>query len=471
MFKNNFRYEIKLLTRSNWLSILIAGLSILFAFAIYNGTSHVEKRKGDLAKMQLELQEKDNVILSALGKIDNGEEVDIPHWEYPSKPMTIGYRNPRLAIMTPEVLSFVSTGQSDMYTHAVRPKAYGNNFALDYSEMVNPVQLVLGTFDLAFVIIYILPLLIIAFTFNVLSKEKELGTLNLLGAQPISFWKWLVQKMMVRFMLFVSLTLLVLLGVLAIFNSNAFSEISGLFGLMMIIISYILFWFILAFIVNIKINNSSKNAFTLIGSWLLIVMIIPATINQIGNTIYPTPSRLKMINEIRLIKKVNEQMQDVILTNYLKKHPELDQGKEEETFGFWPNYFASEQIMEEKISPLIDNYELQLQKQQDLIQVFKYFSPAILMQQSLNNLAGTSEKHYNAYKKQVFEFSNQWKQYFIPMVFKDHKFRTKDFKNLPQFVYKNNVAKNIWYNTLIIVLICGIAFATLGGRLIKNNSD
>jgi len=53
------------------------------------------------------------------------------------------------------------------------------------------------------------------------------------------------------------------------------------------------------YIVNIKINDSSKNAITLIGFWLLLVLVIPATLNQIGNTLYPTPSRLKMINEIR----------------------------------------------------------------------------------------------------------------------------------------------------------------------------
>ena len=206
-----------------------------------------------------------------------------------------------------EKLSFLATGQSDMYTHFKSPTIYGNNFALDYSEMVNPVQLLFGSFDLSFVIIYILPLLIIAFTFNVLSKEKEFGTIKLLGAQPMSIAKWLSQKMTIRFIICILIKNLSLLFIIAVFSSDAFSNPISMIHIFLLISGYSLFWFIIATVVNIKINDSSKNAFTLIATWLFIVLVLPATINQIGNSLYPTQSSLKMVNEIRLIKKKNEE--------------------------------------------------------------------------------------------------------------------------------------------------------------------
>ena len=470
MFNTNFIYEVKLLMRSNWLTILIVGISVLFAFATYNGTNNVTKRLDDISVMQEELNKSDSTVLATLIQIENGEEVSVPRWKLPTEPMNIGYRHPRLAVMNPGALSFLATGQSDMYTHVKRPRAYGNNFALDYSEMVNPVQLLLGTFDLAFVIIYIFPLLIIAFTFNVLSKEKERGTLRLLGAQPISIPKWVTQKMMARYIVFTSITILILLVTLALFNSDVFSESSNIVGLVLLIAGYILFWFVLSFIVNIKVNDSSKNAFLLMGSWLLIVMVLPATVNQIGSTLYPTPSRLKMINEIRWTEKVNKEMQDVILDDYLRDHHELAQGSNEDKFGFWHNYFASEQVMEEKTAPLLQKYDEQLRQQRNLIRMFKYLSPAILMQQSLNNIAGTSEEHYNSYKKQVFEFSNTWKAYFIPMLFKGEKFTTEDYKNLPQFTYENRVSNTIGFNTIIILLISGFVFLVFVGKTIKSKT-
>ena len=470
MFINNLSYEIKLLVRSNWLVVLLISITLLFAFATFNGNKNVSKRLNDISRVQEELHKKDSTMLATLEKIEKGEKLNIPYWRFPSDPMTIGNRNPRLAIMQPGAFSFLSTGQSDMYTHFKSPTVYGNNFALDYSEMVNPVQLLFGNFDLAFVIIYILPLIIIAFTFNVLSKERELGTLRLLGAQPISIVKWLLQKMTIRYLVFTAITLVVLLTTIAFFSVSAFGNLGNLLGLLLIAAGYILFWFVVAFIVNIKINNSSKNALSLIGFWLLIVLVLPATINQIGNSLYPTPSRLKMINEIRLIKKENEEKQNEIMDEYLRNHPELALESDNQSFGFWHQYFASEKIMEEKTKPLLDEYDSQLKKQQDLIGTFKYISPAILMQQSLNNIAGTSEKHYNDYKKQVFEFSDTWRNFLVPMLFKNQKFTTSDYDKLPQFVYKERIEKNVWFHLLTIVIISGLIFFLLVGKSLDGKS-
>jgi len=372
--------------------------------------------------------------------------------------------------MQPETLSFLSTGQSDMYTHFKSPTVYGNNFALDYSEMVNPVQLLFGNFDLAFVIIYILPLLIIAFTFNVLSKEKELGTLRIIGAQPISIVRWLLQKMAIRYMVFTLVVFTILLITLAVFTAGALTQINQLVELFLIIAGYNLFWFVIAAIVNIKINDSSKNALTLIGVWLLVVLVLPATINQIGNSLYPIPSRLNMINEIRLIKKENEAKQNEIMDDYMRSHPELSEGSNNEDFGFWHNYFASEKIMEEKTKPLLTAYESQLKKQQYLISTFKYVSPAILMQQTLNNLAGTSENHYNDYKNQVFEFSTTWRNYLVPMLFKNQKFKEKNYYELPEFTYENRVETHFWLNLLVIVGVSMLLFFGIMAKGLKSNA-
>ncbi|WP_299106769.1 DUF3526 domain-containing protein [uncultured Tenacibaculum sp.] len=470
MFKNNLKYEIKLLVRSYWLIVLLASTALLFAFATFNGEKNVEKRLSDIAKMQKELQKKDSAMVATLGKIEKGEKVEGPHWRLPSEPMTIGYRYPRLAIMKPEKLSFLATGQSDMYTHFKSPTVHGNNFALDYSEMVNPVQLLFGSFDIAFVIIYILPLLIIAFTFNVLSKEKELGTLRLLSAQPIATINWVLQKMAIRYLIFTGIIVLTFLSALAIFSNDAFGDVANLISVVLVVSGYILFWFVLSCIVNIKLNNSSKNALALIGFWLLIVLVLPATINQLGSTLYPTPSRLKMINEIRLIKKENEEKQNKIMNEYLRNHPELAQESDKEKFGFWHNYFASEKVMEEKTKPLLAQYDRQLKKQRELINVFEFLSPAILMQQSLNKVAGTSEMHYNDFKKQVFEFSDEWRSYLVPMLFKQQKFTMKNYQELPRFTYKNRITNDIWFSIVVILLVSGTIFFVSIGKSLRDKS-
>ena len=468
MFLTILSYEFKLLIRSKWLLVLFFIIMLLIVFASHNGNKNVEKRVSDISVVQRDFSEKDSVMLATLIKIEKGEKVDGPYWKLPSAPMTIGNRYPRLAIMQPESLSFIATGQSDMYTHFKSPKVYGNNFALDYAEMINPVQLLFGNFDIAFVLIYILPLLIIAFTYNILSREKELGTLRIIAAQPISTFSWLFQKLVIRFLFFSAITTFILCVTIVIFSTEASVNVFDLLGLFLLAISYYLFWFVMTFIVNIKINDSSKNALTLVGLWLLIVLVIPATINQIGNALYPIPSRLNMINEIRAIKKESEAKQDEIMDTYLRNHPELAQGNDKKQFGFWHNYFASEKVMEEKTEPLLKKYDLQLKKQQKFIMAFQFASPAIIVQQSLNKIAATSEMHYNDFKKQVFEFSKQWRNYLKPILFRQEKFTVKNYYELPKFYYQNRIKHRIWLNVFILFSINGIILLIFGGKKLVN---
>jgi ABC-2 type transport system permease protein len=463
MFLNILAYEFKLLSRSNWLLILLFTLVLLISFASINGGKNIAKRITDISKMEQEFYEKDSLMKTTLIKIENKQAVDLPYWQLPSEPMTIGNRYPRLAVMYPESLSFIATGQSDMYTHFISPKVYGNNFALDYSEMVNPVQLLFGNFDIAFVLIYIIPLIIIAFTYNVLSKEKELGTLRLLASQPLSTKSWLLQKMIIRFIIFTTLTSSILSVVIAVFSIKSLTTFSGAVALLSLTIFYNLFWFIIAYVVNVKINDSSKNAITLIGFWLLLALVIPATINQVGSALYPTPSRLKLINEIRLIKKENEEQQNEIMDAYMRNHPELAEGSNKDQFGFWHNYFASEKVMEEKTKPILTAYETQLKKQQKLILNFQFLSPSILMQQSLNKIAGSSELHYNDYKRQVYEFSKKWRNFLTPMLFKKQKFTMDNYNELPSFTYINRIENNIWTNILAVFIINVSILVYFGG--------
>ena len=51
-------------------------------------------------------------------------------------------------------------------------------------EVESPLNLMVGRFDLTFVVIYLLPLLVLALSFNVLSEEREQGTLALTCCSP-----------------------------------------------------------------------------------------------------------------------------------------------------------------------------------------------------------------------------------------------------------------------------------------------
>ncbi|MEM9001018.1 MAG: DUF3526 domain-containing protein [Bacteroidota bacterium] len=435
MLKYNFKYELKQLLRSRWIQLLSALLLSLFGFATYNGLEKVDERNKAIATAQGNVLKNDERMMKLLDSLDRGLEVSIPSWRYPTNPMEIGNNYPRVAAMPTEPFAFVATGQSDMFTHYKKPEVYGFSFIEDFTEMTSPVQLLFGSFDLAFVIVYLLPLLIIAFSYNVLSAERESGSLRLLGAQPIRIETWVLQKLGLRLLWLSLLVIATLLLVLLVLGINPFNNLNTLLGLISLVLVYELFWFALAFLINLWVGQSAKNAMALLGLWIVFVLLVPSVINQMGSTLYATPSRVLMINEMRdtqadVLKNVDE-----ILNNFLRDHPEYAVNDTTLQRNYWHNFMVAQKVIREELQPVLDNHDQQLKKQQDWVAQFKWISPAVITQEALNQMAGTSSRDYENFRQQVLDFSEEWRNHFMPMVYNNADFTMEDLENLPQFEY------------------------------------
>ena len=460
MFRPNFIYELKQLLRSKWLLLLSVILVLLFGFATYNGLNKVEDRKTIIALAQTETQGNDTKMLKILDSLEQGQQVSLSPWELPSDPVVVGSNYPRIAAMPAADFAFLATGQSDLFTHYKKPKVYGGSIIEDFTEMTSPVQLLFGSFDLAFVVVFLLPLLIVAFSYNVLSAEKESGTLRLLAAQPISIRSWVLQKLLIRFFWLSVLVILSLTLVLLVFGANPFANLLNLLSLFGLVISYMLFWFALAFIVNLWVGSSAKNAVALLGLWIGFVLLVPSILNQLGTTIYPMPSRTLMINELREKQGDATKRQDEILDNYLRDHPEYAVNDTTETRSFWHGYMASQNLLRDEVKPVMDRYNNQLKKQQSWINRFKWLSPAITIQESMNKLAGTATSDYENYREQVLSFSQEWRAHFMPFLYNNREFTKADYTELPSFKYK--VSKTTSVGALMIVLGLSVLVYLLG---------
>ena len=468
MFSYNFKYELKSLLRSKWLILLTIILLTLVLFAGYNGKKKVNKRVFDIEKANNAVKEQDIAVLKVLDSIENGFAVNQNLKSLPTNPMNIGYSHPRVAAMYPLETTFISTGQSDLFTHYVQPKAYGDSFFFNHAEFSSPVQLLFGSFDLAFVIIYIIPLIIIAFGYHIFSLEKENGSLKLMASQPISVYKWILQKTMFRFIVLSAIVILVLTIAFIINNYNFIENLAEYLYFLLLTVTYMLFWFAIVLFINIKVNNSAKNAVSLLAIWVFIILIIPAIIGQAANSFYPIPSRTKMITEVRALKDEVSKKQDKILDNFLRDHPEYASNKNQ-NYSFWHKYLASQDLVEDEVKPIVDSYETQLLKQQEWVKLWQYSSPAIILQQSFNDIAGTSTTHYQEYRNQVAEFSIKWRDFFVPLLYNNEKFSTKLYKQLPTFEYKKPTYKSLLFK-ISILLAMSLLFLLITRTLFYSKS-
>lgn len=465
MLKQNFKYESIQLLRSRWIQLLSLLLLTIFGFAIYNGAIRAEKRQADWTQITTEKNEQYEKLYTILDSVERGFE---PEEFYLTDAIIVGFRYPQLAAKPTSSMAFMATGQSDMYSDFQEASVYGSGLMTDYTEMTSPVQLLFGSFDLSFVIVYLLPLLIIAFSYNILSAERESGTLRLLGSQAISIRTWLLQQLFIRFLWLALLVLVSLSVLLLVFNAEALGDLGLLLSLYGLVLAYMLFWFALAFLVNLWVGTSAKNAVSLLGLWIFIVLLVPSMLNQLGTALYPMPSRTLLINDVRTLQADVNKRQDEILDGYLRDHPEFATQDSTVQFGIWHRYMASQKLMREEMAPVLNNFEDQLKKQQAWIDQFKWLSPAVTTQESLNAMAGTATEDYASFRKQVEAFQEDWRNHFTPMLYNNKVFKKEDVAKLPKFEYKSREwsLSALWLNVLIAGIVFAIAY--LWSRRRKN---
>lgn len=457
-----FRYEMISLIRQRWLQLLTFVLLILVVFAVVNGNQKVNQRIADIQSAQKAVSEKDALGKVLLDSIEAGLAVDVPRWYMPDRPHVIGNTYPRIAAMPPDNLAIIATGQSDIYTHYVKPALYGESFELNYTELSNPVQLMFGTFDLAFVLIYLLPLIVIAFTYNILSSEREQGILPVIASHPISLYRWLLEKSLIRYVLLTGILVVLLVGALVISGMPVLVESGKVVSFLLLAVAYVLFWFILACLVNLRGQSSANNAVWLIACWIVFVLLIPSSVNQMANSLYPVPSRAKLINELRVVNAIAEEKADELLESFLRDHPELA-GFEGGSRG-WKEYFATQDLIRSEIKPVLEEYEGKLLQQQKWVSQLRFISPALLLQSAFNELSGTSTRHYEDYRAQVKDFSLTWRDYFLPKIFKGEAFTKAMMADLPEFEYQaSELYGKSAINTVMLFSYCLVLL--LGGML------
>lgn len=349
--------------------------------------------------------------------------------------------------LPPAVLAVLSVGQSDLYLNNTQAYLWSdadNLFAK--TDLQNPLNLIIGSFDLAFVVVFLFPLIILAFSYNLLSSEKENGTLGLLLSQPVTLRQVLLGKVLARVLvIFPALILTVLLGLLITGNKIGTFEGGGKFLLWCgIVVFYGLFWFALAVLVNSFDYNSPTNATALAGIWLIFVIIVPSLLNTATITLYPIPARSELIVASREAQPDVEKEGEQILAKFYEDNPGLrPTANEAEISDFRRKLLLVFLNDRKEVAPLIEKYDSQLNKRQSLVSKFSLCSPAVITQESLNDIAGTGFVRYQTFREQVNRFVEINRQFYVPKIIKGEKLTASDYDLIPRFYFSEEPVGNL----------------------------
>jgi ABC-2 type transport system permease protein len=464
------RHEWRTLTadRTVW---LVAALFLgIVGYGLYNGIAWTSFQEATLAEVAAAEEARIAEMRGRLVEIEAGRAQG--GFNDPGNPASVGSAGVRHAVLPAAPLASFAVGQSDLHPYYVRMTTREDARALiKNGEMENPTNLLSGRFDLAFVVVFLFPLLILALSYNLLSQERENGTLAMVLSHPVALSRLVAGKVALRFLLIVGLAVgLALLGALAT-GALGGAGGAGRFALWAAVVAaYGVFWFAAALGINALGRTSAWNATALLGVWLALVVVAPALIHVAASTLHPVPSRVEMIQAMRVASDEANRAGSTLLAQYFEDHPEMAPMAGEPNMGdFWTRSFAVQAEVARMTAPVQEHFDRQLAGQQALVARYRYLSPAILAQEALNDISGTGTARFERFRGEVERFHAEYTGYFVPRMFQGARLGAADYDEIPRFAFEEEpageVAGRLWLALLGLVLPAGAVGAAAAGRL------
>lgn len=383
------------------------------------------------------------------------------NYEKASVPSLVRFNYPFLAMNRPGALAPLCIGQRDLFPLYYPLTAQSFYVQTLKGDIYNPFKLKAGNFDLAFVIVYLMPLLLCACCFDVLSAELRSGTDRLLAIASGNLRLLLLYRLLFRSGLVMAATLLLCLA--GFFIAGQMNFWCGL-GWIVVTLVYALVWSGINFWVNSFKKDGTFNAIAVLTAWVSIMIIIPSAadlaLGQVSRTVeVKLAALMRSRNMQETDSAMNAALQKFYLVNPRYRPKDTIPGR----FYYFQGYSAFLFNGDRAADSLVDaRYELLAQHQQQLVR-FNAVNPAYNTSEMLSMLAGTTIADEWAFKsaarsfhRQVFWFANR-------PLFESRLMKPLDYLGQPKFQPPSAafILKN-WFVDLLALTIGVVVFGLAG---------
>jgi ABC-2 type transport system permease protein len=422
-------------------------------YSIYYGTTEVARQRQHLAELpQLAAHNVAELQAKFPGPADAGE---------------IGYYHTTFAVHRPTPWAGLALGQRDVNPYYLKLRLLGLQGQLYASENVNPSKVLTGNFDLAFVVVYLVPLLVIALGFNLLSSEREQGILPLLLAQPISATQLVAAKLLFR--LGLVLALVGLLSALGLLWARV--PLDGRVGLWLGLVAlYCAFWQGVVLLVTAGQRSSSFNAVALLGAWLTLLVLVPSLLQVAVTAARPVPQGLALTMQQReAIHGGWDRPKAETMTRFFADYPQYrDTTTIRERF-VWRWYYAFQYLGDKSAAPLAATYARGLGQRHELAGRLAWLSPAVVLQTSLTALAGTDLPAHLAFQQSATRYHDALRAFYYPFLFRKVAFTHADYAREPRHSFTSPsqtsaARRGLWQLLLATGLVGALGLAWLRVR-------
>lgn len=433
---------VKQFTRSKAVVLTFILILVMGAVSIFIGRQFLLKQEKAIAKVTVHQREH---IQRNVSFIDSEMGLLLYYLRFP-------------LINKPEKLSALSIGQRDI-NPSIQNVTIRNLEAQKYdTDLNNPSNLLSGNLDFGFVIIYLFPLIIIAFTFNLLSEEKETGTWSLVAVQSSSILRFLFYKLSIRaLLLYVMLTMLFIIAILIL----TLPVNEALLAFILLSILYLAFWFSLCFWIVSFRQNSSFNSLTLLSVWVFLAILLPASANNFLANKYPVPESLNtMVKQRDGLHEKYDMDKKITMDKFYAHYPQYKKYSLPDKSFSWLWYYAMQQMGDDESLQQRKEMRRKIVLREKASHSFSMVIPTMHTQLRFNELAQTSLSNHLKFLDSTNEFHEKMRLYFYPKIFENASVKNEDWNKFkPEYVSAENDVN--WAITVLPCLITTTIFSLL----------
>lgn len=330
----------------------------------------------------------------------------------------------------PSDLAFAALGGRDIAPAMLRVRALALEGQIYDNEATNPELALPGRFDLAFVIVYLAPLVIFALFHDLWSGEREAGRLPMLRAQPGARRRIWLPRIAVRLGLVLA-ALLIPFGIGAVVAGTDPLRALAFAGLIALVC---LVWTGIALLVAARGARSAVNAAVLAAIWFAVTLVVPAAANIAINAAVPVPDGAVLARENREDVHAGwDRPKDATMQRFFAHYPQYRNTAPPGLAFHWKWYFAFQHLGDEHVADLSRAWREGVARREAAAAALGWVLPPIGLQRAMHDLAGTGVPAQLAYQERVRAYHRRLHEFYYPYLFTDRPFGPADFAKAPRF--------------------------------------
>lgn len=424
--------------RARWMLVSLFLFAAVSLFSVYLSRNTVENRYIQTDSIRQSYQRDYQTVLRRFS--DTLTEKGRSEAKNAGMAVMINHWLPQNAIKPPAPMAALSLGLADIqpwHQQIKFNKTYGDATEVPVS---NPMSLLAGNFDLAFVLIYFLPLMVLAYCYNLYSSEKEAGTLALLTIQGGNVYRIVALKLLFRFL--VLGILLIIINVLSFILVSKHGRLSTSSMLLWcwFTLMYLMFWMAVAFLVVAFRRGSSETSLYLIACWILLLLILPSLVNTYVQSRYPLPLKDEIASYRRhQAEEIWNTPARILSDSFNRYNPQYASSIDpaQDTLPLSRRFVAGYyELLERKMDRVLHPFEQKIADRNRHFETLSNWNPPSLAQQWLNTLAGNGLSSYQEFSRQAAGFQKKWKIFLYDFHIPDRRLKPIDLNRFPVFRYQ-----------------------------------